>query len=130
MDNFEIGKRLKEVRKALKLTLKEISGKTGLSKSGVSYIESGRNKPSALYMLELSKQFNVNINWVLTGKGNMFQPDIELNLNFGEDNEIIKELLFYLEKIPFARHDILRNFHKFKKENGDMVSGAKASKKN
>jgi transcriptional regulator with XRE-family HTH domain len=128
MDTFEIGKRLKEVRKILRLTLEEISKKTGLSKSGISYMEIGNKKPSSVYMCELSEQFNVNINWVLTGKGSMFKPDVELNLKFGEDNEIIKELIFYIENIPFARHDILRNFYKFKIDNKESVEEANTQK--
>ncbi len=128
MNVLEIGSRLKRVRNYLNLTLKEIGAKTGLSPSGISYMESGKKKPSSLYMFELSKKFNVNINWVLTGEGKMTKPDVELNLNFGEDNEIIKELIFYIENIPFARHDFLRNFYKFKKENNELIKKVKITK--
>lgn len=128
MNVIEVGKRLKDVRRTLRLTLDEISKKTGLSKSGISYMEIGNKKPSSVYMCELSEQFNVNINWVLTGKGSMFKPEVALNLKFGEDNEIIQELIFYIENISFARHDILRYFHKFKRDNKEVVDEAKAKK--
>ncbi len=128
MNVTEVGKRLKGVRNTLRLTLEEISKKTGLSKSGISYMEVGNKKPSSVYMYELSKRFNVNINWILTGTGTMFKPDVELNLNFGEDNEIIKELIFYISNIHFARHDILRYFHKFKEDNENIVKEATAKR--
>ena len=131
MNTKEIGKRLKEVRKELRLTLEELSEKTGLSTSGISIIETGVKKPSSVYMQELSQQLNVDINWVLTGVGTMFKPETVLNLKFGEDNILIRELIFYIENVPFARHDILRYFHKFKRENKDLLKEAEAAwKKN
>lgn len=120
MNQTEVGRRLKEVRAALSLKLEEIGEKTGLSKSAISYMETGTKKPSSVYMYELSKQFNIDINWVLTGDGNMFKPDVELNLNFGEDNKTIKELIYYIENVPYARHDILRYFFTFKKDNKNL----------
>ena len=127
MNQIEVGKRLKEVRVALSLKLEELSKKTGLSKSAISYMENGTKKPSSVYMYELSKQFNVNINWVLTGDGHMFKPDIELNLNFGEDNKTIKELIDYIENVPYTRHDILRYFFTFKNENKKMEGALTAA---
>lgn len=106
----EIGGRLRTIRKDLGNTLEEMAQITGLSKSGISDMEKGLKKPSSVYMSELYIKFGVNINWVLTGKGTTHAPDIEFDLNFGKDNELIKKLIFCIENIDIVRYDILKYF--------------------
>lgn len=120
-DVKQIGKRLKEIRKKFGISLDKMGEITGLSKSGISDIEKGKKKPSSVYMHALNIKFNVNINWVLTGKGTMFAPDIELNLDFGKDNEIIKDLIFCIEHVDAVRYDILKYFYEKREENPALL---------
>lgn len=120
-----IGERLRKVRKALGMTLDKLGEISGLSTSGISDMEKGKTKPSSLYLHALSGEFNVNTNWILTGKGTMFQADIEFDLSFGEDNELVKELIHCLRKVNVARFEILRNFADFKRDHKDLIEEIK-----
>lgn len=68
--------RIKELRKALKKSQEEFGKLLGLSKSGISDIESGRRNVTEqhIIMLRNCKDFNVNENWLRTGEGEMFIP--------------------------------------------------------
>ncbi len=127
MNLEKIGYRLKQVRKTLGFTLDKMSELTGSSVSGISEMESGNKKPSSVYMFGLAKEFKININWILTGCGTMFTPDVELKLKFGDDNELIRELIFYLKNVNIARFEILSHFLKFKKDNADMLDDIKVN---
>lgn len=126
----EIGSRLRKIRKKLGKTLEEMRDITGLSKSGISDMELGLKKPSSVYMHELNINFNVNINWLLTGEGTMFAPDIEFNLNFGKDNDLVKDLIFCLEYVDTVRYDILKHFTAIKSENEKIIKAAVENRKN
>lgn len=68
--------RLKELRKALKKSQEDFGKILGLSKSGISEIEAGRRNVTEqhIIMLKNCSDFNVNENWLRTGKGEMFLP--------------------------------------------------------
>jgi transcriptional regulator with XRE-family HTH domain len=110
---IEIGKRLKEVRKSLNLTLNDMKELSGFSIPTISDMERAANKPNLEYLLLLANKFNVNIHWILTGKGPMYN-DININWDFGKDNGIIKELIFHLENTPAMRFSILKHFIELK----------------
>jgi len=71
--------RIKEIRKKLELSQVEFSERIFLSKSFYGDIEIGKKKLNERIIFIISKQFNVNIEWIKTGKGQMFiekSPDI------------------------------------------------------
>jgi len=116
MNLKEIGQRLKQVRKSLGLTLVDVGKSTGASVSAISEIEAGIKKPSAVYLSGLAHEYQVNLNWVLTGKGASFSPDIAFDLNYGEDNEIVDELIYCLTKIKEGRYQLLSAYLNLKKD--------------
>lgn len=125
-DVKEIGRRLKEVRKKIGKTLEQMRDITGLSTGGISEMEKGLKKPSSVYMFALKTEFDVNINWILSGEGTMFSPDIELDLNFGEDNILIQDLILCIKNVDIVRLDMLGYFSKFKRENPELIKEAAA----
>lgn len=117
-----IGNRLKSVREELRLTINGIREITGISKSHISEMENGIKRASLKYLVALAENFNVNINWLLTGRGNMFKAGIELNMDFGtEDNKLIEEMIFYLNNANIVRHDLMRYFIQYKRENREIL---------
>lgn len=68
---MEIGNRIKEVRKESKLTQSEFGGKIGISLSGVSSLEIGKNTPSEQTIRAICSEFNVNRDWLVDGIGEM-----------------------------------------------------------
>lgn len=71
-----INERFIELRKACKKNQSEFSKVLGLSRSGIADIETGRRNVTEkhLIMLDNWDEYNVNIEWLRTGQGEMFLP--------------------------------------------------------
>jgi len=73
--------RIKEVRKTLGLSQRAFCKGIFLSQSFFASIEIGTRKPNERVYELIATKYNVNKEWLLTGKGEMFSgpsPDIEL----------------------------------------------------
>ena len=71
---MSIGKRIKEVRKALKLTQPELAAKLGLTQSAISGYEAELKNVSEPSIISICRAYNVNEQWLRTGEGDMFTP--------------------------------------------------------
>jgi transcriptional regulator with XRE-family HTH domain len=60
-----IGVKVKGIRKKQKMNQVDFSKKIGISQGRLSEIEQDKTKPSAETLIELRKQFNVDLNWLL-----------------------------------------------------------------
>lgn len=117
----EIGKRLREVRKSLNLTLKDMSKMSGFAVSAVSEMELGKKRLLPEYLYLLSSRFSLNLNWLFTGSGSMFMPPIDLKWDFGKDNEEIREMIYLLENSSYFRHEILRQARMIKHKDKNII---------
>lgn len=104
-DNF--CQRLKSIRRSLKYTQDEFSKLLNISKPTLVRYEAGGRKPDADLLSILADKYNVNINWLISGKGEMFLPDNELTKFPGiiHDKEIYR--LLELMEIPEIRRSVL-----------------------
>lgn len=70
----EINARFKSLRKACNKNQVAFGKVLGISSSGVADIESGRRNVTEKHLIMLSNwtEYNVNINWLRTGEGDMF----------------------------------------------------------
>ena len=71
--------RIKEIRDKVKLSQVEFSERIFISKSFYGDIEIGKKKVNDRIIFIVSKQFNVNEEWIRTGRGEMFiekTPDL------------------------------------------------------
>lgn len=62
------GERVKEVRKALGLTLDKFGEKVGVKKQTVSRIENGVNNVTDQMVLSICREFNVNYDFLTNGE--------------------------------------------------------------
>ncbi|MPL91668.1 hypothetical protein SDC9_37744 [bioreactor metagenome] len=96
--------RMKELRKSLKKTQESFGNSIGLSRSNICNIESGLINLTERNIKEICLTYNVNEDWLRTGKGEMFQKlssDDEFNILVGklvaeEDSfkkKVIEEML-------------------------------------
>ena len=69
-----IGERIKELRKALKLTQAAFAERIGIRQNSVAVIEIGKNTPSDQTIAFICREFRVNEEWLRTGAGDMFVP--------------------------------------------------------
>lgn len=84
MDNM-IGIRIKERRKAMKLTGAQIKEKTGISTGNLSDIENGRSLPSAAAVIQLSQILDCSTDYILLGETR--NSEESKNSNFRETDE-------------------------------------------
>jgi transcriptional regulator with XRE-family HTH domain len=68
----DVGTRLREVRMALGYSQQYFSALLNTSAGFISEIEGNKKSPGIQLLYSLWRKFNININWLLTGKGNMF----------------------------------------------------------
>jgi len=64
--------RIRALRKVLKLNQKEFAGQLGMTSTALSMIEVGDNVLTEKNIKLVCMTFNVNENWLRTGKGEMF----------------------------------------------------------
>lgn len=107
MDSICIGKRIKEKRLALGLTISEVCTDTGISTGNLSDIENGRHAPSTSAICKLSKVFNCSIDYLITGsdylgiatKQKKFTPLTELAMSYLNEMDTLdqEEVLDFIE---------------------------------
>ena len=68
--------RIKQIRKANKLTQVEFGERIGVKGNTVTNYETGLRNPTDAVMLSICREFNVNEEWLRTGNGEMFIPKI------------------------------------------------------
>ncbi len=59
---------LKIIRKQRKLNQQKVAIDLNISREALSYYENGKREPSLQLLLEMSKYFNVSINYLITGE--------------------------------------------------------------
>ena len=71
-----LNKRIKKVRKSKNLSMTEfakiLEGSTGF----ICEVEKGKRMPGSRFLIALIEKFNISIDWVLTGEGEMFLKEI------------------------------------------------------
>ena len=66
------GERIREVRKALGLTLEKFGENIGMKKNSVSQLENGKNSVTEQVVKAICREYNVDYMWLTTGDGEMF----------------------------------------------------------
>lgn len=101
MEEKEKIKRLIELRKTLGHTQEEVAKSIKISRSNYGNIETGKVNPTERVISDICDIYNVNKEWLETGKGEMF---IEFSENekvlkiatdiINEDDKFMKNILF------------------------------------
>lgn len=71
------GERIKELRKALDLTLEKFGERLGVGKTAISKLEKGERNLTDQMCKSICREFNVNEEWLRDGTGDMeaIKPD-------------------------------------------------------
>ena len=67
--------RLKEVRKSLGLSQEAFGNRIGVGKAAISSIETGKNSFTDHMRKSICREYNINEDWLKTGKGEMLISD-------------------------------------------------------
>ncbi|MCI5147647.1 MAG: XRE family transcriptional regulator [Candidatus Electrothrix sp. AR3] len=89
-DELGISDRFKSIRIDLNLTQAEFANKLGIAQNYISKIETGRKQLDTRIMHTLVEIFQIDINWILTGRGqkNLFLTNKKDN----NSNEELKKI--------------------------------------
>lgn len=128
-DEFFLGnvaRSMREVRRQMRLTLSEMSERTGVSSSYISYFEQGKRFPSSTYLMALVREFNVNMNYLFYGElGNELfyeEPDEEDFVpDFGSNMRDVLKMLELMKKVPSVKYSMLEFFHNYTVRNTDII---------
>ncbi len=71
---MSLGERIKQIRKYLKLTQKQLAEQLDLKQNTIATYEMGRLTPSDRTISDICREFGVNEFWLRTGEGEMFAP--------------------------------------------------------
>ncbi len=115
--------RLKEVRKQLGLTQQELADKLGVTLNSVGYWERGVNKITSRVVNQICSLFNVNKEWFVNGKGEMFKvnnQEVIDNLNQRLDGLSEAEIEFLRKWLQLSYEERVYIFDKIKFLFGDV----------
>ena len=88
MNNLlQIGNNLAEIRKKLGYKVVDFVEKFGMQYRTYQTYERGERKPPLEFFEQLNQIFNVNLNYIFTGEGEMFLKDENKNTHEPKDNE-------------------------------------------
>jgi len=89
-----VGRRLKRFRKSKNLTQKSVASSIGTSSGHISDLESGKKLPGSETLYSLMRNFGLNINWLLSGEGEMFLAE-GAKASFDEDRtrQAVREMI-------------------------------------
>jgi transcriptional regulator with XRE-family HTH domain len=128
----DIGLRLQLIRRELDLNQKEFAHVLEVSGASLSEIEAGNARPRIEVYYNLTKKYNVNMAFLLEGKGKMFLEEEEFNEPVADmDNELrqfLDTFLAYFEKSRVVRYAMMTHFTTFLEENDAIIE--KNMKKN
>lgn len=100
------GERIREVRKALGLTLEKFGEKIGMKKNSVSQLENGKNSVTEQVVKAICREYNVDYMWLTTGEGEMFVDT---------DDDFIERI----DRIMAGEDEARKNLFKFMLELSD-----------
>lgn len=97
VDRENIGLRIKQLRRDLKLTQEQFAAATGYTNVQIHFVESGKVRPSDKFLHQVSETFRVSLEWLMTGVGNREvvkadEVDEKLIAWLNAHPEIIREL--------------------------------------
>jgi len=102
-----IGERLKQIRQVLGIKQVDLAKVLKINPSAISQMESGRTNPSLETLMELVVNYNVNLHWLITGVGKMFNTANDTSSQNGSWDNFQKLLNDRLEEIVQARLDLM-----------------------
>jgi transcriptional regulator with XRE-family HTH domain len=99
-DSVTQGERIREVRKALNLTLEKFGGKLGVGKTAISKLEKNENNLTEQMTKAICREFHVDYIWLTSGEGDMF---LDADDDFKEQ----------IDQIMASETDARKNLFKF-----------------
>lgn len=119
-----MGARLRAWRKGVPLTLMVLSKRIGVSQGSLSDLENDKSLPSATTLASLSMHTDLNVYWLLNGKGPVVQrPDKETKETVEESQSYEKFLMLTQDrKLKKLIEMLMQIYSEGKKADQDKIS--------
>lgn len=106
----EIGARFRQIREHFDYSQVELARILDIKQSTISQIEAGANFPGVGILAILVAKFDVNLSWLIGGKGSMLTHHNEIQALLGSGDKLDKryiDLLTFMQANPDAEQIIL-----------------------
>jgi transcriptional regulator with XRE-family HTH domain len=121
----EIGLRIQMVRKKLNLLQKDFASTLNISNASLSEMEAGHAKPRFELLYNITKRYNVNLNYLLHGEGEIFMPNelsrqsiIEISPGH---QDFFKEFFYYFNCSHLVRTAMMNYFRTYILEKESLI---------
>lgn len=110
-NSIEIGKRIKELRKAYNLNQTDFAKPLGISYGHISNLEKGKDMPSQSLIKLMAYEYNSSVEWIVDGQGEMFthKPYNDKPSNMKKTNLLMIELDDLLCESPSSIRKLQEN---------------------
>ena len=88
----DLSNKFKQIRQQKHLTQLELGNYLLVSKQAIANVESGHSKPSIELISKLVDILNVNLNWLVSGHGDMFISDCDNTLESRNNKELTSNI--------------------------------------
>ncbi|MCX6579332.1 MAG: helix-turn-helix transcriptional regulator [Candidatus Aminicenantes bacterium] len=120
----DIGARIKDIRKRLRISQLQMAETIKITNSYLSDIETGKGNPGHSFFFKLAKLYDVNLNYLFLGKGEIFlettRPTDSDDPNF-PNIRTTEDLCWYMVRSPLFRHQILGFAAKLRYESKNLI---------
>jgi transcriptional regulator with XRE-family HTH domain len=121
-----IGKRLQELRRILSLQQNEMAQAVGLTPGYLSEIENGhKSNPGIATFYKISRHYNVSLDYLVHGIGDMFLPDKDGDEKRRQDIfkglESIEDVTWLMKNSRFIKNTLLAYAVKMILENESVI---------
>ena len=111
---MSIGKRIKQIRKELNLTMEAFGKQIGVTRNSISMIESEKNNPSDQSIRSICREFGIREEWLRTGQ----EPMRAEQSRFDELESFVADLK---TQNPDFRHRLLTILAKLRPEQWSLL---------
>lgn len=104
--------RIRTIRKNEKMTQGEFAKSLNLTQNYISLVETGVRTLSERAILDICRKFGINYNWLVSGKGEMYQydeDDIQAMIDsiIQGDNDFAKKTIIAFAKLDMKEWEII-----------------------
>ena len=114
---MDICERVREVRKALDMSMETFGARIGVTRSAISRIESGVVGVTNQNITAICREYNVNENWLRAGSGSMFlelsRAEMAANIvgnALASDDDFILNTFIALGQLTPAQWQLVKDF--------------------
>ena len=128
---IDIGRRLIQLRSRLGYKQQQMAVQLRMAPISLNRIERGKFFPSAITLNEIAVKFNVSLDWLFYGKGDMFMGKGEAEKKKSGDifERDVEEMVYLMRHIPLVRYAMMDHFQRFKVDNRSLIDDELSKRK-